>query len=396
MNQIERIKAGRAVQHALAALEAELKATIEQVIAIQQIPAPTFAESRRADHIQAQFGRLGLSDVSQDDSFNVYGRLPGEMAARPVVVTAHMDTVFPLGTDLSLKPEAGGADGRGRLAGPGLADNSAGVGGLLASAGALRRFHLRTVQDVWFVANTREEGLGNLSGMRAVVERFGREATYLVVEGGSFGHIYHQAVGVRRFRLEVSTAGGHSWGDFGAPSAIHVLCRLVADVGRLTLPAEPKTTYNAGLIGGGTGVNTIAASAECLLDLRSQEMDALEALVGAVEGLVAAAAAEPGVQVALTTVGDRPAGTLPRQAAPVALAAEALEAVGCQNIRFMAGSTDANIPISQGIPSVCVGLAESGNTHRLDEYIDFSCFPQGLQQLLLLILACAGYKDDRE
>jgi acetylornithine deacetylase/succinyl-diaminopimelate desuccinylase-like protein len=212
----------------------------------------------------------------------------------------------------------------------------------------------------------------------------------VVVEGGSFGYVFHKAIGVRRYRLEVTTKGGHSWGDFGRPNAIHVLSSLIEDIGKIPLPNNPKTTYNVGVIEGGISVNSIASSAHCLLDLRSISSLVLDQLVGDVESLVSKSSTKNEFQVSLTKIGHRQAGEIPRQKPPVTWAAEALRFVGCNQISFMAGSTDANVPISLGIPSVCIGLAMSGNTHRQDEYLDPTHLSHGMSQLLLLTLAAAG------
>jgi acetylornithine deacetylase/succinyl-diaminopimelate desuccinylase-like protein len=253
---------------------------------------------------------------------------------------------------------------------------------------------LRPTTDIWFVANVCEEGLGDLRGMRSVVERFGASATYIVVEGGSFGYVFHQAIGVRRFRLTIKTPGGHSWGDYGSPSAIHILSRIVDRIDRLRLPKQPKTTVNVGTIEGGTTVNTIAAQASCLVDMRSIDPAALLRLVDRVNQIARECSEDGDVSMNMTQIGNRPAGALPENAAIVTWAANALKLVGCQEVHFMAGSTDANIPISQGIPAVCVGLANSGNTHRLDEFLDPENLPRGLKQLLLLALAAAGIEGD--
>jgi di/tripeptidase len=230
--------------------------------------------------------------------------------------------------------------------------------------------------------------------MRAVVERFGTEATYIVVEGGSFGHIFHQAIGVRRFRITVKTPGGHSWGDYGSPSAIHFVSRIIERIDNLRLPENPKTTINVGIIEGGTTINTIAAQASCLVDMRSMDPAMLRRLVGRVEQITLDCTRVSDVSTKMTQIGNRPAGALPEDAPIVSWASDALRHVGCHDIHLMAGSTDANIPISMGVPAVCIGLANSGNAHRLDEFLDPTCLSQGLGQLLLLTMAAAGLEDD--
>lgn len=391
MSRIKTIARQRPVQAALSAFEAQRQEIVNLAIAVQQIPAPTFAEGARADYIEAKFRSLGLDDVGQDDLHNVYGRYAGtNPSLPPVVVSAHNDTVFAADTDLTVKRS------NGHVYGPGIGDNSTGVAGLFALLSALKTHHLRPPADIWLVSNSGEEGLGDLRGMRAVVERFGRDATYIVVEGGLFGQISHQAIGVRRFRLTVTTPGGHSWGSFGTPSAIHILSQAVAQITRLSVSSSPKTTYNVGVIEGGTSINTIAAEASFLLDLRSEEPSALATLEKAVRQIVRRLQAKQpsGVALSLSLIGDRPAGQLAANVPLVRWAREALQAVGCRQPNFIASSTDANIPLSQGITAVCVGLTESGNAHRLDEYMDPARLPDGMGQLLLLVLAAAGYMNN--
>ena len=390
---IKQLAANSQVAAALARSQEQAADAVALAIDIQQIPAPTFAEAERAAFVQARFEALGLHDVARDELDNVYGRIPGcnPQKRHPVIVSAHTDTVFPAATNLTLRQE-------GRLLyGPGIGDNSTGVAGLLTLADTLTRFELHTQADIWLVANVSEEGLGDLRGMKAVCDRFGNEACYLVIEGGLFGQISHQAIGVRRFRIEVETNGGHSWGSFGAPSAIHHLGHLITAVDSLTVPGEPKTTYNVGVIEGGRSINTIASSAHMLLDLRSEEPAALARLVEQVEGLVekqreVANNGRTAVSINMTLIGDRPAGYISRQAPLVGWAEAALRQAGWDKPIFITGSTDANIPLSRGADAVCIGLTESGNAHRLDEYMDPTWLPQGLSQLLLLTLAAAGVR----
>ena len=384
-NPIEALAQQAAVRTALAQIGEDLPAIVELAIAVQQIPAPTFAEAVRAAFVADRFAALGLQDVQQDALHNVFGRYPGRGGGAPIIVSAHSDTVFPAGTDLTVRRS-------GTLVhGPGIADNSLGVAGLLYLVGLLRQHGWQPARGIWFVVNTGEEGLGDLRGMRAVADRFGPAGAYIVVEGGLFGRICHQAIGVQRLRIGVETPGGHSWGAFGNPSAIHVLGQIIADIAGLKVPATPKTTFNVGVVEGGTSVNTIAHEAHLLLDLRSEAPPALGQLVAQVEKLLARYGREPQVQVTAEVIGNRPAGAIPRETPLVSWAVAALQQVGAASqLEFTTGSTDANIPLSRGWPAVCVGLTESGNAHRPDEYMDVTRIPAGLGQLLLLTLAAAG------
>ena len=392
MNHIYSIAEDGRVQSALRSFHLDQQKQLELIIKIQQIPAPTFAEAERAQFVQAQFEALGLCDVVQDELHNVYARLPGESGDSPVVVSAHLDTVFPIETDLKVV-----RNGR-YLCGVGIGDNSTGVAGLILIARALMTNQITPAQDIWFVANVGEEGLGDLRGMRAVVARFGGKASYVVVEGGLFGQVSHQAIGSTRFRVEVKGPGGHSWGSFGTPSAIHVLSRIVAAIDDLEMPDVPRTTYNVGTIGGGTSINTIAQTAHFQLDLRSENATVLEKLVSDVRRIVAEIEqhyAENGVGIDMTVIGQRPVGAIPRETMLVQHAIDALNYVGYRKVSFMVGSTDANVPLSQGITAVCIGLTESANAHRTDEYIDPIHLPDGLGQLLLLVLAAAGLNENQ-
>ncbi|MBI4771325.1 MAG: M20/M25/M40 family metallo-hydrolase [Chloroflexi bacterium] len=349
--------------------------------AIQQIPAPTFAEAERAEFVRQAFNRAGLLDVGCDQLHNVYARLPGASpGVKPLLVTAHTDTVFPAGTDLALRHQPG------RIFGPGLGDNALGVAGLLGLVWALHQRGAEPPGDIWLSANVGEEGLGDLAGMRAVVRRFGeRVRATLVLEGMALGHVYRQAIGVRRYQIGVRTEGGHSWLRFGKPSAIHVLMRLGAQIAALEVPYQPRTTFNIGVIAGGTSVNTIAGEASFQLDLRSEEPAELGRLAARVEAL-ANALAGPEVEISLRVIGDRPAGELPADHPLVRLALRSLNAVGFPLPALEAGSTDANLPLSLGQPCVCIGLSRGGNAHTSEEYIETEPLADGLRALTLTAL----------
>jgi tripeptide aminopeptidase len=338
---------------------------------IQQIAAPTFQEAARAAFVRDRFAAEGLADVEMDDLGDVFARWPGrDPSAAPLLLTAHLDTVFPADTPLNL------TRGAERIAGPGIGDNSLGVAGLFGLLWALQGQPLPG--DLWLAANVGEEGLGDLRGMRRVVDRLGARArATIVLEGMALGHIYHAGLGVRRYRITVHTEGGHSWLHFGRPSAIHVLVQLGARLTQLPLPTSARTTYNIGTITGGTSINTIAREASFDLDLRSESPSALAGLAAAVEAL-AATFVSTEVAVETRVIGDRPTGALPRDHPLVQLAAEALAAAGVTDCTLEVGSTDANIPLSRGLPCICIGLTRGANSHRPDEYIDTRDLGRGL------------------
>jgi acetylornithine deacetylase/succinyl-diaminopimelate desuccinylase-like protein len=355
---------------------------LDLAVAIQQTPAPTFEEARRADLVRRMFIANGLSEVVSDAAGNVLARLPGRSsAARPLVVSAHLDTVFPTNADLTVQRSADW------IRGPGIGDNSLGVAGLFGLLWGLRSRYGALSPfsgDLWLAANTGEEGMGNLRGMTALVERFGdAPRAYIVLEGMSLGTIYRRGLDVRRYRITAHTAGGHSWVDYGRPSAVHELAALIVRLGALPLPQSPRCSLNVGVIAGGATVNSIAADAWCLLDLRSERSDQAERLAGEVAALTAAAN-RPGVQLSLEEVGRRPAGEIPASHPLVRLAHQAYHAHGVRPV-FSTGSTDANLPLSRGLPAVCLGLTTGGGAHTLEERIQTHPLAQGLAALLTLV-----------
>ena len=351
---------------------------LDLTVAIQQIPAPTFAEARRAEFVRQQFLAEGLSEVHMDANCNVYACLPGMGDALPLVVTAHLDTVFPETTDLTVSRSAE------EIAGPGMGDNALGVAGLFGLLWSLRLRGSVLPGDIWLVANVGEEGLGDLSGMRAVVDRFGdRVQAYLVLEGMALGHIYNRGLGVRRYRISVQTTGGHSWVDYGRPSAVHELATLITHLTALQMPPQPRTTLNVGTISGGTSINTIAATAALELDLRSEDMSILERLSMRVESL-AAESNRAGVEVLAEVIGSRPPGEISSEHHLVRLARQSLEAQGVQP-HLHIGSTDANVPLSRGLPAVCLGLTTGFGAHTRAEFIRTRPLAQGLEQLVALV-----------
>lgn len=381
---IQRWRNHPAVRRALAEL-ADYRPVLETAIAVQQVPAPTFDEAERGAFVLDRLRALGLSDTEVDSLGNVYGRRPGRGKHPALLIAAHLDTVFPRDTDLRLRYEGD------QVYGPGLGDNSTGVAGLIHLAQIMQRHDLPNQGDVWFVGNVGEEGLGDLRGIKAAVERLRPQLGHVIaLEGCDFGTLHHQAIGVRRYKIEARAPGGHSWGNFGVPSAIHTLVRLAARIAELSVPRSPRTTFNIGVIEGGTSVNTIAEHAYMLLDMRSVSASALADLIASVDRLVAAIGPEnPEVQLKVTTVGNRPSGSIPREHPLVQSAVAAYQSVGAI-VSFQQSSTDANIPLSQGIPAVCIGLTDGGNAHRHDEFIQPANLGRGLQALLLLALAASG------
>ncbi len=372
--------------------------TIERIIdlavQIQQIPAPTFHEQERAKLVLNLFESEGLKDVSMDEAGNVYGKFQvsgSGSQVKPLIISAHLDTVFPFEMDLSVKREGD------KVYGIGIGDNSFGVAVLFGLIWMLmeRRFDyaddplpyghdVSARGDIWFVANTCEEGLGDLRGMKAVVDRFGGDVqAYLVLEGMALGHVYHKAVGVKRYRVTARTQGGHSWSDYGQPSAVLELSKLIVELSSMKLPSKPRTTMNVGKIQGGTSINVIPAEASLELDLRSEGQEELAELVEGVERLIEAASG-PGVQVEADVIGARPAGELDAKHPLVKLAQACLREQDLDAV-LTSGSTDANIPLSKGYPALVLGVTKGGGAHTRNEFIEIEPVAKGMEQLVRFV-----------
>ena len=347
---------------------------------IQRIPSPTLDEHDRADYLRNEFSRAGLQEVQIDSAGNTLGRI-GDSAGPAILVSAHMDSIFARD---AIRPAQ--RDGN-RIKGPGIGDNALGLAALIGLARELPSLSLGL--PVWLAGTVGEEGLGNLRGMRALVERFGPRVTaYLVIEGMSLASVYHLGLPARRLRITLRAPGGHSWTHAGQPSATHELVKLAERLLRLPLPARPRTTMNIGLLEGGTAINALAAQASMELDLRSED----ETVVASVERSVAqqaAALAAPDVQVLCELIGSRPGGGIPSNHPLVEAAVRSLQSSGIRDVHLGAGSTDASAPLSKGYASVCIGVTRGSRAHSLDEEIEIEPIAQGYAALLRLVQEAA-------
>jgi tripeptide aminopeptidase len=361
----------------------DLRRLLARALSIQAIPAPTFEERARADFMQAEFEHAGLLDVEQDEIGNLYGRVPGEDKP-PVVVSAHLDTVFPADTKLDARRKGD------RIIGPGIGDNALSLSVLVELALDLTRS--KPVGDVWLIANVCEEGLGNLRGMQKVVDRFGDSVgAYIILEGMALGNIYHRGLRIRRYRIRAETEGGHSWIHAGRPSAIHILLELGAEIIRLPLPESPRTTLNIGRMEGGKSVNSIAASAHLDVDLRSHNEETLLLMEEQLRSL-ASAFAKDSAEIEVSIIGERPAGGIDETHPLVLAAINAVEKAGVKSYQLKSGSTDANIPLSMNLPAVCIGITQGGGAHSMNEFIEISPIRQGYRSILNLISAAFTLK----
>jgi tripeptide aminopeptidase len=375
----ERIEAVRAAAHAVTPDVLELTALISAV------PSPTGEETAKSLLVERLLATAGLA-AERDAIGDVVGVIPGQSGSQPgtprLLIAAHIDTVFPIATPLEVKRSAD------RLSGPGVGDNSVAVAAAIKLADLLRIAGEVPAVDVLLTGNVGEEGLGNLRGIREVLASRSDIGAVVALEGHNLGRVTHVAVGSRRFRITVKGPGGHSWGDFGRPNAIHGLSRLIAELDAIPLPRSPKTTLNVGMISGGVSVNTIAPEASCLLDLRSIDESALRRLSDRVTRLVERSSRGDAVVYTADSIGERPAGVVSADSPIVRIAAGTLSALGLEP-SFDASSTDANVAIAAGIPAVCIGLTTGGNVHRTDEFIDLEPVSNGVAQLALLTLALA-------
>jgi acetylornithine deacetylase/succinyl-diaminopimelate desuccinylase-like protein len=366
-----------------------------------RIAAPPFGESARGAWLEERFREVGLDDIRVDDVGNVLGVHPG-FGQRYVALSAHIDTVFPASTPLNIRQQGS------RMYGPGVSDNGAGVAAMLAIAALLRAVRLRHSLPLVFIGNVGEEGEGDLRGMRHIFStpRWKDSIAYSVVlDGAGADTIVAEALGSRRFEVIVRGPGGHSWSDFGAPNPIVILSRAIDAFAATPLPATPKTTFNIGVIRGGTSVNSIPESASMKVDIRSTsmaEMERLEqslrlALNRAVEDETMSAEMRsavqkrpPGVSCEVVPIGNRPAGELQ----PGARILQVIRAVDAQlnnAAQIQRASTDANVPLSMGLEAIAIGGGGSGGgAHTLQEWFDSNGRELGLKRILLTLLTLAG------
>jgi len=366
-----------------------------------RIAAPPFGEAARGVWLAEKFRELGLDDVRVDDVGNVFGVHPG-FGKRYVVLSAHIDTVFPAGTPLNIRQQGS------KLYGPGVSDNGAGVTAMLALVALLRSVRVRHAMPFLFIGNVGEEGEGDLRGMRHIfaTQRWKDAIAYsLVLDGAGSDTIVAEALGSRRFEVIVRGPGGHSWSDFGAPNPIVVLARTVESFCQTPVPTSPKSTFNIGVIRGGTSVNSIPESASMRVDLRSTSMQELERLERAlrvsldqaldaeqksVEARGGASRKAQTVTAEVVVIGDRPAGELE----PEARIMKVIRAVDAQlgnAAHVQRASTDANIPLSLGREAIAIGGGGSGGgAHTLQEWFDCNGREVGLKRILLTMMALAG------
>jgi tripeptide aminopeptidase len=365
----------------------------DQQIQLTEIPAPEFNEARRGEFLKKLFEATGLK-VRTDKIGNVIAERPGTDAKSVILLVAHLDTVFPASTDVHVKRDAN------RLSAPGIADNGAGLAALAVLARALSESRIRTTKTIVLAGDVGEEGEGNLRGIRALVESYGsRLADVIAIDGASTEHITTQGIASQRVEISITGAGGHSWSDFGAPNPITALARAIVKFSAINVPEDPRSSFNFGVIEGGTSVNSIPSSASVKVDLRSEQeaqvkimeaslRDAAESAIK--EEMAAARVNTDSLKVNVRSLGARPAGKLPDDS-PLLETLRNVDAFLGNRSRLERSSTDANIPLSLGIPAVSVGGGgKGGGAHTPSEWYDATGREIGLKRLFLLTVALSG------
>jgi tripeptide aminopeptidase len=386
------------VRRAFGFFEARAEEITEEHAALCAIPSPPFGEEARAEYLAARLRQCGLVEAHIDAEGNCVALRRGKNARPLAVVSAHLDTVFPAGTNFTVRREGS------RMLAPGIADDGCGLAALVALARALDELQIETEGSLLIVGTVGEEGEGNLRGARHLLTAGGWAGGidfFTSLDGPGVERITHGAVGSRRYRVRFAGAGGHSWGDFGAANPVHALGRAVARLAAYPAPPKPRTSFNVGRVEGGTGVNVIAGEASMDVDLRSESPEELRRLDAFFRRAAREAAGDenasrragtPPVELELKMIGDRPGGQTPPDSPLVLLAQAATRAVGYQP-RLDSSSTDSNIAISLGVPAVTLGAGgASGSSHTLEEWYDPRGRDHGLKRALLVALGAVGIK----
>ena len=386
------LMAAPSVQKLLDTVKADHDRTVADLKMLTEIEAPPFGEQKKAEAFLARLKEVGMSDAAIDAEGNVVGRRKGTGHGPTLLIAAHLDTVFPAGTDVKVKERDG------KLYAPGISDDTRGLSVLLEWVKALNDNHIQTVGDLLVVGNTGEEGLGNLRGMKRIFADHRDIDGMVGLEPASDGVVLVLGVASHRYDVEFKGPGGHSYNAFGQiPSAIHGLGRAIAKIAEIQTPKSPKTTFTVGTIGGGTSVNTISPDARMSIDIRSEAMEPLLAAEKQVMAAIDAAVAEENKRWGVTTltakvtlIGDRPGGRTPADSVIVQAATRSNTAFGHKT--FLTGaSTDANVPMGFGIPAIIVGGGgRTGGFHALTEWIDVTDAWKGAQNSLVTVLGLVG------
>lgn len=394
--EVRRLAQHPAVKRAMAVIEQTDATTMADQVELTQIPSPPFGESAKGERVRQKMMQLGLDSVWVDEVGNVIGLRKGTGSAPTVVIAGHLDTVFPEGTDVTVKMRGD------TLFAPGVSDDTRGVAAVLALARAVRDANIRTAGDVLFVANVGEEGLGDLRGVKHLFRAGGRPiGSFISIDGSDDSGITHQGLGSHRYRVIFRGPGGHSWGAFGLANPAHAMGRAIRnfdEIGDSLTASGPRTSFNVGVVGGGTSVNSIPFEMSMEVDMRSESPASLDRIDAALHQAVAQGVEEENadrrhgdpVTAEVKLIGDRPSGEI-AESDPIVQRAIAVSRMMGIEPRLGRGSTDSNIPISLGVPAVTIGGGGTGgDAHALTEYFINQDGPRGIQRALLILLAQAG------
>jgi acetylornithine deacetylase/succinyl-diaminopimelate desuccinylase-like protein len=361
---------------------------------ITEIPAPPYKEKLRAEYFLKRFQELGFKDASTDAEGNVIALRKGSGGGRPkLVVSAHLDTVFAEGTDVAVKEKDG------IILAPGIGDDSRGLAALLSLIKSINANGIATVGDVMFVGTVGEEELGNLRGVKALFRDHADIDGFISIDGLGVTRVVNQATGSHRYEMIFKGPGGHSFAEFGLPSAIHAMGRAIAKISDLQTPSDPKTTFTVGTVTGGTSVNAIAGEARMAVDMRSNSTEELLKLEASLLDLVKQAVVEENARwrsdklsVEIKLIGDRPAGIVAMDSPILQATQRAITVLTrAPRVTFAGSSTDSNLAISLGIPAVTIGGGgEGGNWHSRNEWYKPVDAYFGPQNTLLTILMLTG------
>jgi tripeptide aminopeptidase len=371
----------------------------DQQARITEIPAPPFQESARASAVKTLLAESGLN-VQIDKAGNVIGELLGANEKEVVMLAAHLDTVFPPGTNVNVRREGE------RMSAPGISDNGTGLAALVAISRAIHESKIKPRRTILFVADVGEEGEGNLRGMRALVDAYRSKLKAVVVlDGSGTDHVTTKALASRRLEVLITGPGGHSWSDFGMPNPINALVRGSIRFINTRIPASPRTTFNLGQIEGGTSVNSIPYDAKLKVDVRSESEDELTKLDTALREAIAAGVRDEmesardrskgKLDWKIDVLGTRPGGELPANS-PLLAALRAADDYVSNQSRIERSSTDANIPLSNGIDAISIGAGGTGGgAHSLQEWYEPSGREMGLKRALLTLLGSSGIAEEK-
>ena len=382
---------------ATAFIEKDQPRFVKELIELTEIPAPPFAEERRAKAYLEMLRQAGLLDVEMDQEGNVMGLRKGAGGGGIVAVVAHLDTVFPEGTEVKVKREGT------KLMAPGVGDNTRGAALMLAVIRAMNAAKFQTVDDILFVGNVGEEGEGDLRGVKFLLQKGKYKdqiKEFIAIDGGEQGSITRGGVGSRRYRVTFKGPGGHSYGAFGLVNPAYAMGNAIARFSRITVPQQPKTTFNVGVVSGGTSVNSIPFEMQMVVDMRSTDCRELKKVDDQFLAIVreavdqenkARSTREGAITADPTLIGDRPCGETAMNAPIVQVTTAAVQAFGLTP-SYGISSTDSNLPMSLGIPAVTIGRGPGGRAHALDEWtvVDPKGDVQAVQVAMTIILGVAG------